>query len=78
MDRAFNHEDEDMHLNGNSNGGFDTCGYEASSVMTVDTRNTKWQARQNGESTATSNKSHNFKEYQKQMKRKNAQMDRAM
>ena len=38
---------------------FDCCGYEADDVMTVDTRNSKYQAKMNHTSGAMSNKSHN-------------------
>ncbi len=49
---------------------YDSCGYENASTLTVDSRNGKWQARNAGESIAASNKSHNFKDYAKYMKRK--------
>ncbi len=40
-------------------GDFDACGYEPDSIISVDTRNTKYQARINHNSLASSNKSHN-------------------
>ena len=74
MERA--HTEGNEHVTVGSTNGFDSCGYEAGKDLSVDTRNTKWQARQHGESTATSSKSHNHKEFEKYMKRKNAKDDR--
>jgi hypothetical protein len=42
-------------------GSYDTCGYDQDAVMSVDTRNTKFQAVKNHLDTASSNKSFNFK-----------------
>lgn len=55
---------------------YDNCGYEPDMVMSVDTRNLKWQARQNGVSGAAANKSYNHKDYAKYMKRKGDKEDR--
>lgn len=54
----------------------DTCGYENEAVLGLDTRNAKWQARQNGISTAAANKSFNHKEHEKYIKRKLQKDDR--
>ena len=40
-------------------GDFDCCGYKAESLMSVDTRNAKYQARMNHTDSAMSNKTHN-------------------
>lgn len=64
---------QDVDMNGipSLNGGsYDNCGYESGIIHAVDTRNSKWQARQNGESSAASNKSYNHKDYQKYMKKR--------
>lgn len=57
-------------------GGFDNCGYEDGIVLALDSRNGKWKARQNGESTSAANKAFNFKDYQKYQKRRNEKIDR--
>ena len=60
-------------LNG---GSYDNCGYEEGVTLSVDSRNLKWQAKQNGVSSAAANKSYNFKDYQKYMKKRNDKLDR--
>jgi hypothetical protein len=57
-------------------GSYDTCGYDQDVMMSVDTRNTKFQASKNHIDTAASNKSFNYKNYMKYMKRKDAKLDR--
>ena len=70
------------YVNGNAlelnteSSGIDTCGYQSDMIFSVDTRNLKWQARQNGESTAASNKSYNHKDQAKYQKRRQAKMER--
>ena len=53
--------------NGMGGDSYDCCGYDESSVMAVDTRNTKYQARMNHTSTAISSKSFNIKMQAKYM-----------
>ena len=62
--------------NGFGGSSYDSCGYEIDAPLAVDTRNTKWQARQNGQFTAAANKSFNHKDYAKYMKRREAKIDR--
>ncbi|TNV75506.1 hypothetical protein FGO68_gene7127 [Halteria grandinella] len=57
----------------------DNCGYSAddySEVTRVDTRNSKYQAKMNHTLGAASNKSYNFKQYQKMLMRRGAQQER--
>lgn len=60
----------------NGSGGFDNCGYDESTVCSVDTRNTKYQAKVNHLSTAVCNKSFNFKSQIKYLKRRDEKIER--
>ena len=65
---------DDIDMNGIPS--FDSCGYESGMILSVDSRNLKWQAKQNGEYVATANKAHNYKDYAKYMKRRQAKEER--
>lgn len=54
----------------------DTCGYEENSVSMADTRSVKFQARVNHVSTASANKSFNFKSQMKYLKKKDQKYER--
>ena len=71
-------EDEDtVRISGGGGGDVDMCGYAMGENSGVDTRNTKYQARKNGNTTlAASNKSFNYKSIQKYHKRRDAKMTR--
>ena len=66
---------EDFNAVSNSD-GFDTCGYDDSGIMSIDTRNTKFQARINHVPMAASNKSFNHKDMVKYQKKKGEKEDR--
>ena len=57
-------------------GDFDCCGYEAESLMTVDTRNAKYQAKINHSDSAMSNKTHNVLQAAKINQKRQDKLDR--
>lgn len=57
-------------------GDFDCCGYEAESLMSVDTRNAKYQARMNHTDSAMSKKTHNVLQAAKINKKRQEKLDR--
>eukprot|EP00347_Sterkiella_histriomuscorum_P007033 403350504 len=72
---------QDIDMNGipslsNGVGGFDSCGLEEGIQLSVDSRNLKWQARNNGMSQAAASKSFNHKNMLKYMQRRNDKMER--
>ncbi len=69
-------ESNGQHISTNGFSSMDTCGYELVPEMGVDTRNAKWQSRQNGAFGAAANKAHNFKDYAKYMKRREEKIER--
>lgn len=68
----------DITTNGIPSAGYDNCGYDESMILSVDTRNVKWQAKTGGQFVAAANKAHNYKDYAKYMKRREAKLDREM
>ena len=64
------HSDTNIFINEIPSASYDMCGYEQDAPLSVDSRNLKWQAKQNGMSSAAANKAHNHKDYAKYMKKR--------